>query len=283
MTEPKTIHCRMIEFWNHDSNFIVSLASSFSSESGTFLTEDFFTSLSSVYFLNHSGDKISSSYLSRILSITSGVYTSDGYQVYDTDGNPIVISLDDFNAMVSHDLVARYGSKWKAMDTLFRKDFDVYQTETIQETETPDITKESTKTKSQNVSVTDEGSDSSDSTPKGAVKVSGTDTRLISAYNTDGFNPDNRNETESQTSYEGYTVHNEGKSGNTRTTTASADDNRETESSTEKGTRTRTTTHLGGNDVWTRIESYKSFLSDTLMDIVIKDLDAMLCIPYYCY
>lgn len=283
MTEPKTLHCRMIEFWNHDSNFITSLASSFSSQSGTFLTEDFFRSLSTIYFLNHSGDKTSSSYLDRIISITSAIYTSDGYQVYDSDGNPIVISLDDFNAKVAHDLIYRYGSKWRSMDTLYTKDFDAFQSESIQETETPDITKESTKTKSQNISVSEGGSSQSDSTPSGTFSVSTDGTNGVSAFNESGFQDDSNTHSSSTTSYDKYVVHNEGKNENTRTTTASADDNKETESSTEKGTRTRTITHLGGNDVWTRIESYKAFLADTLMDIIMKDLDAMLCIPYYCY
>ena len=274
-------HYKLIEFWNHDNNFITALSSIFSSSAGTFLTKDFFGSLSSIYFLNHSGDKTSSKYLTRIVSITSAVYTSDGYQVYDSEGNIVVLNLNDFNAKVAKDLVARFGKKWMEIDKLFQKDYDAFQSEAIEEKETPDITKTDTRTKSQNVTTKDTGSDSTTSTPSGSVHTETTDKGNVSAYNESDYSPRTKNDSTTDTSYNEYKVVTEGTNGNTRTITANADDNVDTSTLTEKGTRTNEITHLGGNNLWSRIEEYKKFESDTLMDIMIKDIDSMLTIPYY--
>lgn len=281
MTPNNDLHYRLIEFWNHDDNFITSLSSLLSSESGTFLTKDFFDSLSSVYFLNHSGDKTSSRYLTRIISLTSAVYTSDGYQVYDSEGNIVVLDLNAFNAKVAKDLVARFGTKWNAMDKLFQNDFNAFQSESIEENEIPDITKTDTKSKSQNVTTKDSGDSSSRTTPTGIAHTETTDKGGSSAFNDSGYSPRTQNHTETDTSYKDYSVITEGNNGNTRTITANADDNKETSTSTETGSRKHTITHLGGNDLWSRIESYKAFETDTLMDILIKDIDSMLAVPYY--
>lgn len=272
---------KLIEFWNHDDNFITALSSIFSSSAGTFLTKDFFDSLSSIYFLNHSGDKTSSKYLTRIVSRTSAVCTSDGYQVYDTDGNIIVLDLNDFNSKVAKDLVSRYGKKWKDIDKLFQKDYDAFQSETIKDTETPDITKVDTRTKSQNVTTRDDGGDTTTTTPSGEAHTETTDTGDVSAFNEADYSPRSKNHSDTKTSYNNYKVTTEVKNGNTHTITAKAEDNKDTSTLTETGTRTHEITHLGGNNLWTRIEEYKKFESDTLMDIIIKDIDTMLTIPYY--
>ena len=274
-------HYKLIEFWNHDDNFITALTSLLSSSAGAFLTKDFFDSLSSIYFLNHSGDKTSSKYLTRIVSLTSAVYTSDGYQVYDTDGNVIVLDLNDFNAKVAKDLVARFGKKWKDIDKLFQNDYNAFQSEAIDDTETPNIAKSDTKTKSQKVTTKDDGNDSSDSTPSGEIHTKTTDTGDVSSYNEDGYSPRTKSVADTDTSYTNYKVHTEGTNGNIRTVTANAEDNQETDTLTETGTRTHNITHLGGSNLWSRIEEYKKFESDTIMDIMIKDIDSMLTIPYY--
>ena len=274
-------HYKLIEFWNHDDNFITALTSLLSSEAGTFLTKDFFVSLSSVYFLNHSGDKISSKYLTRIVSITSAVYTSDGYQVYDSEGNIVVLNLNDFNAKVAKDLVSRYGKKWKDIDKLFQKDYDAFQSESIEETETPDITKSNVRTKSQNVTTTDNGTDSTTSTPSGSVHNETSDDGNVSAFNETDYSPRTKSNSVTDTSYKNYKVVTEGSNGNTRTITANAEDNKDTSTLKETGTIKHDITHLGGNNLWSRIEEYKKFESDTLMDIMIKDIDSMLTIPYY--
>lgn len=274
-------HYKLIEFWNHDDNFITALSSLFSSSTGTFLTKDFFDSLSSVYFLNHSGDKTSSKYLTRIVSITSAVYTSDGYQVYDSEGNIVVLNLNDFNAKVAKDLVARFGKKWVEIDKLFQKDYDAFQSESIEETETPDITKSNVRTKSQNVTTTDNGSDSTTSTPSGSVHNETSDDGNVSAFNETDYSPRTKSNSVTDTSYKNYKVVTEGTNGNTRTITANAEDNKDTSTLKETGTIKHDITHLGGSNLWSRIEEYKKFESDTLMDIMIKDLDSMLSVPYY--
>lgn len=281
MTPTNDSRYKLIEFWNHDDNFITFLSSLLSSESGTFLTKDFFDSLSSVYFLNHSGDKTSSRYLTRIISLTSAIYTSDGYQVYDSEGNIVVLDLNDFNAKVAKDLVARFGTKWKAMDKLFQNDFNAFQSESIEENEIPDITKSNTKTKSQNVTTKDNGDSTTRSTPEGIIHTETTDDGNVSAFNESGYAPRTQSHSDTDTSYKGYRVVTEGNNGNTRTITANAEDNKETSTSTETGSRKHTITHLGGNDVWSRIEAYKAFETDTLMDILMKDIDSMLSVPYY--
>ena len=194
-------HYKLIEFWNHDDNFITALTSLLSSEAGTFLTKDFFDSLSSVYFLNHSGDKTSSKYLTRIVSITSAVCTSDGYQVYDSEGNIVVLNLNDFNAKVAKDLVSRYGKKWKDIDKLFQKDYNAFQSESIEETETPDITKSNVRTKSQNVTTTDNGTDSTTSTPSGCVHTETSDDGNVSAFNETDYSPRTKSNSVTDTSY----------------------------------------------------------------------------------
>ena len=272
---------RLIEFWNHDDNFITALTSLLSSEAGTFLTKDFFDSLSSVYFLNHSGDKTSSKYLTRIVSITSAVCTSDGYPVYDSEGNIVVLNLNDFNAKVAKDLVARFGKKWLDIDKLFQKDYDAFQSESIEETETPDITKSNVRTKSQNVTTTDNGTDSTTSTPSGSVHNETSDDGNVSAFNETDYSPRTKSNSVTDTSYKNYKVVTEGTNGNTRTITANAEDNKDTSTLKETGTRKHEITHLGGNNLWSRIEEYKKFESDTLMDIMIKDIDSMLSVPYY--
>lgn len=274
-------HYKLIEFWNHDDNFITALSSIFSSSAGTFLTKDFFDSLSSIYFLNHSGDKTSSKYLTRIVSLTSAIYTSDGYQVYDTDGNIIVLDLNDFNTKIAKDLVSRYGKKWKDIDKLFQKDYDAFQSEAIQDTETPDITKSNVRTKSQNVTTTDSGTDKTTSTPSGSVHTETTDDGNVSAFNESDYSPRTKTDSTTDTTYNDYKLVSEGTNGNTRTITANADDNKDTSTLTETGTRKREIAHLGGSNLWSRIEEYKKFESDTLMDIMIKDIDSMLTIPYY--
>jgi hypothetical protein len=274
-------HYKLIEFWNHDDNFITALSSIFSSSAGTFLTKDFFDSLSSVYFLNHSGDKISSKYLTRIVSITSAVCTSDGYQVYDSEGNIVVLNLNDFNAKVAKDLVARFGNKWKSIDRLFQKDYDAFQSEAIEDTETPDITKSNTRTKSQNVTTKDTGTDSTTSTPSGSVHNETSDDGNVSAFNETDYSPRTKSNSVTDTSYKNYKVVTEGTNGNTRTITANAEDNKDTSTLKETGTIKHDITHLGGNNLWSRIEEYKKFESDTLMDIMIKDIDSMLSVPYY--
>ena len=274
-------HYKLIEFWNHDDNFITALSSIFSSSAGTFLTKDFFYSLSSIYFLNHSGDKTSSKYLTRIVSLTSAVYTSDGYQVYDNDGNIIVLDLNDFNTKVAKDLVSRYGKKWTEIDKLFQKDYDAFQSESIEETETPDITKSNVRTKSQNVTTTDNGTDSTTSTPSGSVHNETSDDGNVSAFNETDYSPRTKSNSVTDTSYKNYKVVTEGTNGNTRTITANAEDNKDTSTLKETGTIKHDITHLGGNNIWSRIEEYKKFESDTLMDIMIKDIDSMLTIPYY--
>ena len=274
-------HYKLIEFWNHDDNFITALTSLLSSEAGTFLTKDFFDSLSSVYFLNHSGDKTSSKYLTRIVSITSAVCTSDGYQVYDSEGNIVVLNLNDFNAKVAKDLVSRYGKKWKDIDKLFQKDYDAFQSESIEETETPDITKSNVRTKSQKVTTTDNGTDSTTSTPSGSVHNETSDDGNVSAFNETDYSPRTKSNSVTDTSYKNYKVVTEGSNGNTRTITANAEDNKDTSTLKETGTIKHDITHLGGSNLWSRIEEYKKFESDTLMDIMIKDIDSMLTIPYY--
>ena len=274
-------HYKLIEFWNHDDNFITALTSLLSSEAGTFLTKDFFDSLSSIYFLNHSGDKTSSKYLTRIISLTSAVYTSDGYQVYDSEGNIVVIDLNAFNAKVSKDLVSRYGKKWKDIDKLFQKDYNAFQSESIEETETPDITKSNVRTKSQNVTTTDNGTDSTTSTPSGSVHNETSDDGNVSAFNETDYSPRTKSNSVTDTSYKDYKVVTEGTNGNTRTITANAEDNKDTSTLKETGTIKHDITHLGGNNLWSRIEEYKKFESDTLMDIMIKDIDSMLSVPYY--
>lgn len=274
-------HYKLIEFWNHDDNFITALTSLLSSEAGTFLTKDFFDSLSSVYFLNHSGDKTSSKYLTRIVSITSAVCTSDGYQVYDSEGNIVVLNLNDFNAKVAKDLVARFGKKWLEIDKLFQKDYNAFQSESIEETETPDITKSNVRTKSQNVTTTDNGSDSTTSTPSGSVHAETSDDGNVSAFNETDYSPRTKSNSVTDTSYKNYKVVTEGTNGNTRTITANAEDNKDTSTLKETGTIKHDITHLGGSNLWSRIEEYKKFESDTLMDIMIKDIDSMLTIPYY--
>lgn len=274
-------HYKLIEFWNHDDNFITALTSLLSSEAGTFLTKDFFVSLSSVYFLNHSGDKISSKYLTRIVSLTSAVYTSDGYQVYDSEGNIVVLDLNDFNSKVAKDLLARYGKKWKDIDKLFQKDYDAFQSEAIEDTETPDITKSNTRTKSQNVTTKDTGSNSTTSTPSGSVHTETIDDGNVSAFNETDYSPRTKSNSVTDTSYKDYEVVTEGTNGNTRTVTANAEDNKDTSTLKETGTIKHDITHLGGSNLWSRIEEYKKFESDTLMDIMIKDLDSMLSVPYY--
>jgi hypothetical protein len=281
MTPITDSHYKLIEFWNHDDNFITALSSIFSSSAGTFLTKDFFYSLSSIYFLNHSGDKTSSKYLTRIVSLTSAIYTSDGYQVYDTDGNIIVLNLNDFNAKVAKDLVARFGKKWAEIDKLFQKDYNAFQSESIEETETPDITKSNVRTKSQNVTTTDNGTDSTTSTPSGSVHTETSDDGNVSAFNETDYSPRTKSNSVTDTSYKNYEVVTEGTNGNTRTVTANAEDNKDTSTLTETGTRKHDITHIGGSDLWSRIEEYKKFESDTLMDIMIKDIDSMLTIPYY--
>ena len=274
-------HYKLIEFWNHDDNFITALTSLLSSEAGTFLTKDFFDSLSSVYFLNHSGDKTSSKYLTRIVSITSAVCTSDGYPVYDSEGNIVVLNLNDFNAKVAKDLVARFGNKWKSIDRLFKKDYDAFQSEAIEDTETPDIIKSNVRAKSQNVTTKDTGSDSTTSTPSGSVRTETSDDGNVSAFNETDYSPRTKSNSVTDTSYKDYKVVTEGTNGNTRTITANAEDNKDTSTLTETGTRKHDITHIGGSDLWFRIEEYKKFESDTLMDIMIKDIDSMLTIPYY--
>lgn len=274
-------HYKLIEFWNHDDNFITALSSLISSSAGTFLTKDFFDSLSSIYFLNHSGDKVSSKYLTRIVSITSAVCTSDGYQVYDSEGNIVVLDLNDFNSKVAKDLLARFGKKWKDIDKLFQKDYDAFQSEAIEDTETPDITKSNVRTKSQNVTTKDTGSDSTTSTPSGSVHTETSDDGNVSAFNESGYSPRTKIDSATDTSYKDYKVVTEGTNGNTRTITANAEDNKDTSTLTETGTRKHDITHLGGSDLWSRVEEYKKFESDTLMDIMIKDIDSMLTIPYY--
>ena len=274
-------HYKLIEFWNHDDNFITALSSLFSSSTGTFLTKDFFDSLSSVYFLNHSGDKTSSKYLTRIVSITSAVCTSDGYQVYDSEGNIVVLNLNDFNAKVAKDLVARFGNKWKSIDRLFQKDYDAFQSEAIEDTETPDITKSNVRTKSQNVTTTDNGTDSTTSIPSGSISTETSDDGNVSAFNETDYSPRTKSNSVTDTSYKNYKVVTEGTNVNTRTITANAEDNKDTSTLTETGTRKHDITHLGGSDLWSRVEEYKKFESDTLMDIMIKDIDSMLTIPYY--
>lgn len=274
-------HYKLIEFWNHDDNFITALSSLFSSSTGTFLTKDFFDSLSSVYFLNHSGDKTSSKYLTRIVSITSAVCTSDGYPVYDSEGNIVVLNLNDFNAKVAKDLIARFGNKWKSIDRLFQKDYDAFQSEAIEDTETPDITKSNTRTKSQNVTTKDTGTDSTTSTPSGSVHSETSDDGNVSAFNETDYSPRTKSKSVNDTSYNEYKVVTEGTNGNTRTITANAEDNKDTSTLTETGTRKHDITHIGGSDLWSRVEEYKKFESDTLMDIMIKDIDSMLTIPYY--
>lgn len=274
-------HYKLIEFWNHDDNFITALSSLFSSSTGTFLTKDFFDSLSSVYFLNHSGDKTSSKYLTRIVSITSAVCTSDGYPVYDSEGNIVVLNLNDFNAKVSKDLVARFGKKWKDVDKLFQKDYDAFQSEAIEDTETPDITKSNTRTKSQNVTTKDTGSNSTTSTPSGSVHTETSDDGNVSAFNETDYSPRTKSNSVTDTSYKNYEVVTEGTNGNTRTITANAEDNKDTSTLKETGTIKHDITHLGGSNLWSRIEEYKKFESDTLMNIMIKDLDSMLSVPYY--
>lgn len=274
-------HYKLIEFWNHDDNFITALTSLLSSEAGTFLTKDFFVSLSSVYFLNHSGDKISSKYLTRIVSLTSFVYTEDGYQVYDSEGNIIIIDLNDFNIKVAKDLIARFGNKWKSIDRLFQKDYDAFQSEAIEDTETPDITKSNTRTKSQNVTTKDTGSDSTTSTPSGSIHTETSDDGNVSAFNETDYSPRTKSNSVTDTSYKNYKVVTEGTNGNTRTITANAEDNKDTSTLKETGTIKHDITHLGGSNLWSRIEEYKKFESDTLMDIMIKDLDSMLSVPYY--
>lgn len=281
MTSNNDSHYKLIEFWNHDDNFITSLYSLLSSESVTFLTKDFFDSLSSVYFLNHSGDKTSSRYLTRIVNLTSAVYTSDGYQVYDSEGNMIVLDLNDFNAKVAKDLVARFGSKWKAMDKLFQNDYNAFQSEMIEENETPDITKSNIRTKSQNVTTKDNGVNKMISSPEGLIHTETTDDENVSAFNGSGYDPRTQSHSDTDTSYQNYRVTNEGNNGNTRTITANAEDNKETTTSTETGSRKHNITHLGGSDLWSRIEDYKAFETDTLMDILMKDIDSMLSVPYY--
>ena len=274
-------HYKLIEFWNHDDNFITALTSLLSSEAGTFLTKDFFDSLSSVYFLNHSGDKTSSKYLTRIVSITSAVCTSDGYPVYDSEGNIVVLNLNDFNAKVAKDLVARFGKKWLDIDKLFQKDYEAFQSESIEETETPDITKSNVRTKSQNVTTTDNGTDSTTSTPSGSVHNETSDDGNVSAFNETDYSPRTKSNSVTDTSYKNYKVVTEGTNGNTRTITANAEDNKDTSTLKETGTIKHDITHLGGSNLWSRIEEYKKFESDTLMDIMIKDLDSMLSVPYY--
>ena len=274
-------HYKLIEFWNHDDNFITALSSLLSPSAGTFLTKDFFDSLSSVYFLNHSGDKTSSKYLTRIVSITSAVCTSDGYPVYDSEGNIVVLNLNDFNAKVAKDLVVRFGNKWKSIDRLFQKDYDAFQSEAIEDTETPDITKSNTRTKSQNVTTKDTGSNSTTSTPSGSVHTETSDDGNVSAFNETDYSPRTKSNSVTDTSYKNYKVVTEGTNGNIRTVTASAEDNKDTSTLKETGTIKHDITHLGGSNLWSRIEEYKKFESDTLMDIMIKDIDSMLSVPYY--
>lgn len=241
--------------------------------SAEWMDSDMIQSLNEQYFMWHSGEKS----LSRFAVRGWGIVDDDREEVADGDVQPITSGTYDILARV---IVGRYGDKWKAKYELLTRQYDLDGIETLERTETPDVTMTETNV-SERIRTPELKRDSRTSN---AFKSTVTDSDQESDTNVQGFN---------STSYQPYaqvkgqgTTTSEGSASDNYSSTSSSetgtDTNHEngTRTSTEKGTRSVTESRKRG-DITAEIRRALELRNVAISAIILDDVDTILATPYY--
>ena len=237
------------------------------------MDSDMIQSLNEQYFIWHSGEKT----LSKFAVKGWGIVDDDREEVADGDVRPITSGTYDILARV---IVGRYGDKWKAKYELLTKQYDLDGIETLERTETPDVT----MTETNESSKTREPHLRRESSTSNSFKQTATDSDQESDNNVQGFNS-TAYQPRSQIKSQGVTTI-EGSSSDNQSSTSSSetgiDTNTEkgTRTSTEKGTRSVTESRKRG-DITAEIRRALELRNVAISAIILDDVDTILATPYY--
>lgn len=206
-------------------------------------TEDLAKYLNAYYFKINSGEKTASPSLEEMRSTI--VLTEDNYLVENITLGDDITRIYEY---LAHIIVATYGDKWEATYNALTLKYDLKQYYNETKINTP------------NVKITYQG--------KANVKTNVSSNSSV----------DNK--------VYGFDSGDTGAKSNSTTTNGSSEtienesDNNYERSSNEQGTRTTETSKNGG-EVTERIKKYIELRKNTIVDIIIRDIDDLITIPIY--
>lgn len=241
--------------------------------SADWMDSDMIQSLNEQYFIWHSGEKT----LSRFAVKGWGIVDDDREEVADGDVRPITSGTYDILARV---IVGRYGDKWKSKYELLTRQYDLDGIETLERTETPDVTvtetNESSKTRTPNLTRHNESASAFKSTVTDSDQESDTN---VQGFNSTAYQPLSQVKSQGTTTTEGGASDNHTSSSQIETGT---DTNIETggRTSTEKGTRSVIESRKRG-DITAEIRRALELRNVAISAIILDDVDTILATPYY--
>lgn len=256
-----------------DDNLFTAIAAYLSAEWFTERADE----LNRQYFLWHSGNKT----LSHVVDNVWGLVTDeDRESVVAGSYGLFVTTIGEGLTYLAGLIAGRFGEKWRAKYELLTMQYDLTGIETLERTETPDITIGETTSASKKRTY---GSDNVTDTSS-QFKTTVTDSGVESDTNVQGFNssdyqPQSQVKSQGTTTTEGAsddnTVSVEAKTSGEDTHTDTGTKNR-----TETGTRTVSESRKRG-DITAEIRRALE-LRDTIIDqMIMDDVDTVLATPYY--